>query len=192
MIKPTLHHVNLKTTRMQEMIDWYGVVVGTTVNLQSNNIAFISNDRTHHRIALLAVPGLRNDPEKIVHTGIHHTAFEYDSFDDLMSSFARLKQSGIEPEYCLNHGMATSLYYSDPDQNLVELQVDNFGNWDASAEWMRTSEAFSQNPVGAFFDPDRVLAAYKAGATFEQLQKDTYAETYPASKPPNLRLPSVV
>ena len=57
MIKPTLHHVNLKTTRLQEMIDWYGVVVGATVNLQSNNIAFISNDRTHHRIALLAVRG---------------------------------------------------------------------------------------------------------------------------------------
>jgi catechol 2,3-dioxygenase len=58
MIKPTLHHVNLKTTRMQEMIDWYGVVVGSTVNLQSSNITFISNDRTHHRIALLAVPAL--------------------------------------------------------------------------------------------------------------------------------------
>jgi catechol 2,3-dioxygenase len=138
MIKPTFHHVNLKTTRLQEMIDWYGVVVGATVNLQSDNIAFISNDRTHHRIALLAVPGLRDDPEKFVHTGIHHTAFEYDSFDDLMSSFARLKQTGIEPAYCLNHGVATSLYYSDPDQNMVELQVDNFGNWDASAEWMRT------------------------------------------------------
>jgi hypothetical protein len=25
MIKPTFHHVNLKTTRLQEMIDWYGV-----------------------------------------------------------------------------------------------------------------------------------------------------------------------
>jgi catechol-2,3-dioxygenase len=98
MIKPTFHHVNLKTTRLQQMIDWYGVVVGATVNLQSNNIAFISNDRTHHRIAFLAVPGLRDDPEKFVHTGIHHTAFEYDSFDDLMSSFARLRQLGIEPE----------------------------------------------------------------------------------------------
>jgi len=184
MIKPTFHHVNLKTTRLQEMIDWYGVVVGATVNLQSNNIAFISNDRTHHRIALVAAPGLRDDPEKFVHTGIHHTAFEYDSFDDLMSSFARLKQTGIEPEYCLNHGVATSLYYSDPDQNMVELQVDNFGNWEASAEWMRTSEAFCQKPIGAFFDPDRVLAAYKAGATFEQLQKDTYAGIYPPSKPP--------
>ena len=126
MIKPTLHHVNLKTTRLQEMIDWYCVVVGATVNLQSNNIAFISNDRTHHRIALVAVPGLRDDPQKIVHTGIHHTAFEYDSFDDLMCSFARLKQTGIEPETCLNHGVATSLYYSDPDQNMVELQVRQF------------------------------------------------------------------
>jgi len=153
MIKPTLHHVNLKTTRLQEMIDWYCVVVGATVNLQSNNIAFISNDRTHHRIALVAVPGLRDDPQKIVHTGIHHTAFEYDSFDDLMCSFARLKQTGIEPETCLNHGVATSLYYSDPDQNMVELQVDNFGNWDTSAEWMRTSEAFRQNPIRSIFRP---------------------------------------
>jgi catechol 2,3-dioxygenase len=86
-----------------------------------------------------------------------------------MSSFARLKETGIEPDYCLNHGVATSLYYTDPDQNLVELQVDNFGNWDASAEWMRTSEAFRQNPRGAFFDADRIFAAYKAGATFQQL-----------------------
>ncbi|MBV8134485.1 MAG: extradiol dioxygenase [Deltaproteobacteria bacterium] len=90
-----------------------------------------------------------------------------------------------EPEFCLNHGVATSLYYSDPDRNLVELQVDNFGNWDASTEFMRTSEDFRQNPAGGFFDPDRVLAAYKAGVTFEQLQKDTYAGKYPPSKPPN-------
>ena len=26
--EPTLHHVNLKTIRLQQMIDWYGTVVG--------------------------------------------------------------------------------------------------------------------------------------------------------------------
>jgi catechol 2,3-dioxygenase len=148
-----------------------------------------ANDRAHHRITLFAAPGLRVDPEKFTHAGLHHTAFEYESFDDLMSSFARLKRLGIEPEFCLNHGVATSLYYSDPDGNLVELKVDNFGNWDASAEFIRTSENFRQNPAGGFFDPDRVLAAYKSGVTFEQLQKDTYAGKYPPSKPPNEHIP---
>ena len=78
--------------------------------------------------------------------------------------------------------MATSLYYADPDQNLVELPVDNFGDWDASAEWMRKSEDFRQNPD---FSTQTFFAAHKAGATFEQLQKDTYAGKYPPSKPPN-------
>ena len=53
------------------------------------------------------------------------------------------------------------------------------------------SEDFRDNPVGAFFDPDCVLAAHKAGATFEQLQKDTYAGMYPPSKPANTHLPPV-
>ena len=59
-----------------------------------------------------------------------------------------------------------SLYYSDPDQNMVELQVDNFGDWDASAEWLRTAEDFRRDPIGSFFDPDLVLAAalwYRGG-----------------------------
>jgi catechol 2,3-dioxygenase len=32
--QPVLHHVNLKTTRLQEMIDWYGTVVGSKPNFQ--------------------------------------------------------------------------------------------------------------------------------------------------------------
>ena len=47
---------------------------------------------------------------------------------------------------------------------MVELQVDNFGNWEASAEWMRTAEDFRRDPIGSVFDPDLVLAAYQAGA----------------------------
>jgi hypothetical protein len=40
------------------------------VNFQSNNIAFMSNDRASQRIAFLAVPGLRDDSEQFVHTGV--------------------------------------------------------------------------------------------------------------------------
>jgi catechol 2,3-dioxygenase len=196
-----LNHLNFKTTRLKEMIDWYAVVIGGKIIFQSadggsatNNpiqIAFMSNDRAPFRIAFMAVRGLREDPEQFVHAGLHHIAFEYDSFADLMSSFSRLKQLGIEPIVCVDHGVTTSLYYSDPDQNAVELQALNFGNWDTGTEYMSESEAFRENPIGVFFDPDRVFAAYKAGATFEQLQKDTYAGKYPPSKPLNLHLPPV-
>ena len=158
-INPAMHHINIKTTKLQEMIDWCGLVVGAKVNFQNPILAFISNDHANHRIALLAVRGLRDDPQKFIHTGLHHTAFEYPSFADLMSSYARLKEAGIEPQFCLNHGMTTSLYYPDPDQNMVELQVDNFGDWETSAEWMRTSEEFRNDPIGTFFDPVAVWEA---------------------------------
>ena len=72
---------------------------------------------------------------------------------------------------------------------MVELQVDNFGNWEASAEWMRTAEDFRRDPIGSVFDPDDVLAAYQAGATFEQLQTDARKGKYLPKKPPNLNLP---
>jgi catechol 2,3-dioxygenase len=190
-IKPSLHHVNIKTTRLQEMIDWYITVVGAKVNFRFPGGAFLSNDRANHRIAFLTVPGLHEDPEKITHTGLHHTAFEYENFDDLMSSYARLKHRGIEPQVCLDHGLTTSLYYADPDQNLVELQVDNFSNWDLSSEWMRTSQDFERDPIGAFFDPDLVLQAHAAGTPFEQLRKDTRAGKYPSRKPSMLNLPPI-
>ena len=28
-VRPSLHHVNIKTSRLDEMIKWYGLVVGT-------------------------------------------------------------------------------------------------------------------------------------------------------------------
>ena len=188
-IKPGLHHVTIKTTRLPEMIDWYTTVVGAKVNFRFPGGAWMSNDRANHRIAFLAMPGLVEHPEKFGHAGLHHTAFEYENFDDLMTSYARLKKQGIEPQVCLDHGLTTSLYYADPDRNLVELQIDNFSDWEKSTEWMRTSEDFRRDPIGAFFDPDLVLEAHRAGTSFEQLHRDTRAGKYPSSKPPMLNLP---
>jgi catechol 2,3-dioxygenase len=181
-IRPTLHHVNLKTTRLREMIDWYALVLGTTVNLQFDGGAFVTNDRANHRIGFLALPGFCDDEEKFARTGLHHTAFEYESFADLMATYARLKRHGIEPGVCLDHGVATSLYYSDPDRNMVELQVDNFADWDRSSEWMRTSEEARRNPIGTFFDPEPVMAAHGNGAAFDAILADIRSGKYPPSK----------
>ena len=34
-VKPSLHHVTMKTSRLDEMIEWYGLVLGTRPNARA-------------------------------------------------------------------------------------------------------------------------------------------------------------
>ncbi len=169
-IKPKFHHVTLKTNRLDEMVEWYSVVLGAHVNFKDKFNAWTSNDDANHRVAFLAAPGLGEDEKKSFHNGMHHSAFEYDSFDDLMASYRRMADLGIAPAFCLDHGLTISLYYEDPEGNFVELQSDNFGDWNLSVEFMRTSTDFQSNPTGTQFDPEKVYQAHKTGMDFKVLQ----------------------
>jgi 2-polyprenyl-6-methoxyphenol hydroxylase-like FAD-dependent oxidoreductase/catechol 2,3-dioxygenase-like lactoylglutathione lyase family enzyme len=183
-IHPTFHHVNLKTTQLQEMIDFYGTLVGAEVVFQDQAGAWLSNDEANHRIALLAFPNFVDDPEKDTRTGMHHSAFEYASFEDLNASYLRLKEAGITPALCLDHGMTLSYYYADPDGNHVELQIDCFGEWRRSKEWMRTSDEFKANPIGEFVNPDRIAADHAAGLAFEDIHAKAMAGEYAPDQVP--------
>jgi catechol 2,3-dioxygenase len=119
----------------------------------------------------LARPGLGDDADKIRRNGMRHCSFEFASFADLMSSYDRLRKAGVQPAFCVDHGLTFSIYYEDPEGNYVELQSDNFSDWKLSTEYMRTSRAFSENPIGVFFDPARVYESYKSGADLRTLQK---------------------
>ncbi len=186
---PVLHHVNLKTIHMQEMIDWYATVVGLTTVFQFPGGAWLTNDAANHRLALLVSSKISDDAGKLVHTGIHHLAFEYDSIDDLLNAYTRLKEQGITPHGSLDHGMTLSFYYLDPDGNSVELQVDNFGDWVQSQEWMRTSPQFAANPIGMPVDPEQIIAARKAGASLAEIHRRAYVGEFPPSGPIDLRFP---
>jgi catechol 2,3-dioxygenase len=190
MIKPKLHHVTIKTSRLDEMIVWYALVVGAEVQFRDHGAAWMTNDAANHRIAFLAVPGLSDDAQKTNHNGMHHCAFEYDSFADLMASFDRLRKAGLEPAFCLDHGLTISLYYKDPEGNFVELQSDNFSDWRLSGEFIRTSTDFAANPIGTFFDPARVYEQFQAGAEFETLQRSIRAGAYVPDTIPGLGLPT--
>lgn len=190
MIKPKLHHVTIKTSQLDEMIDWYGMVIGAKVNFKDKVAAWTTNDDANHRIAFLAVPGLGDDSDKTKHNGMHHCAFEYDSFADLMSSYDRLRKAGVEPAFCLDHGLTISLYFKDPEGNFVELQSDNFGDWKLSTEFMRTSTDFATNPIGTFFDPARVHEKFKSGADFKALQKAIREGAYVPDPIPEIGLPA--
>jgi catechol-2,3-dioxygenase len=189
LIKPVLHHVTFKTTRLDEMIEWYGKVVGMVPNFRDTVAAWMTNDEANHRVALLGVPGVVDDADRVPHAGMHHSAFEYPSVDQLLQTYERLKGKGITPHAALDHGLTTSLYYLDPDGNSVELQVDNFGDWRASAEWMRTAPEFKANPIGVQIDPEKLLSAWRAGADAGDLHRRGYAGEFDPRTPLDLRLP---
>jgi catechol-2,3-dioxygenase len=166
------------------MIDWYCTLVGAEVTFKDATGAWLSNDEANHRIALLAFPGWVNDPEKDTRTGLHHSAFEYGSFEELNASYLRLRAAGIEPDICIDHGMTLSYYYKDPDGNHVELQVDCFGDWAASREWMRTSPEFQANPIGVFVQPALIADAAADGESFAEIHRRAVAAEFaPAVAP---------
>jgi len=185
MNSPTFHHFGVLTAHPEEMLDWYSKVLGMTTNFQStaSGIAFVTNDRAHHRMALISWPGLIADPDKRPHAKLQHVAFECATIDDLLNTWERLKEISIEPVLAADHGMSIAFYYGDPDGNSVELFVDTFGDWDKSSEYIRTSPEFHQNPMGTYIEPEQLNVARKAGASFADLHRRAYAGEFPPSHP---------
>jgi len=151
--------------------------------------AWLSNDKANHRLALLTTPSISDDPDKLAHAGMHHFAFEYKSLDELLDTYVRLKSLGIVPHMTLDHGMTMSFYYVDPDGNSVELQSDNFGDWEQSKSWMSTAAEFAANPIGIQVDGDLMIKARDAGASATDLHRRAYAGDFTPNSPLDLRMP---
>src|SRR3546814_20131860 len=71
----------------------------------------------------------------------------FGSLGDLLANYIRLKNIGILPYWCINHGPTTSLYYRDLDGNQIETQVGNFDTPEKLTAFFK-SEAFQENPRG--------------------------------------------
>ncbi|MEL7029304.1 MAG: VOC family protein [Pseudomonadota bacterium] len=163
-----LAHFVIRTSRYEEILDWYTTALGAHTVFRNEQLAFLTYDDEHHRIAILNMPGLSDQPDGIV--GIHHVAFTYRSLGELLQNFVRLRNSSILPALSINHGPTTSLYYVDPDGNQLEFQVENFETVEESTEFFH-SEEFARNPIGVEFDPDDLIARMEAGSLERELLK---------------------
>ncbi|WP_210603595.1 VOC family protein [Brevibacterium oceani] len=188
---PVFHHTTFATLKLDEMVEFYKKVAGLEPVFHGKGGAWLTNDAANHRIALLALPDLI-PPENKGHTsGLHHTAFEYDDFEAWVDHYERLAIEGIEPFMGLDHGMTMSMYYQDPEGNGVEIQVDNFADWRSSKEYMRTSQDFSDNPIGEYFDPVKVVAARADGLSHAEVHRRAMAGTYRPEAIPEVHLPEL-
>lgn len=165
-------HVVYRTRRFEEMLNWYKTVFDARVQHQDPALAFLTYDDEHHRFAFANLDVLRADDigtetEKRGLVGVDHVAYTYSSLDDLLDNYEHLKEQGITPYWCVNHGVTVSMYYKDPDGNQMEFQVDCFESSEDSVRFM-TGPAFASNPIGVEYDPDDWLIKKRAGVPLSQ------------------------
>lgn len=161
-----LAHVVLRSgERYDEVVAWWKTVLGARDVHAGEALTFITYDDEHHRLAILKNPGVGGAGRE--HAGLEHVAFTYASLDDLVTTYERLRDQGIEPILPINHGMTLSLYYADPDGTQCELQIDLCSVDEAEA--FMASEHFAENPFGVPFDPEEMAAQHRAGRTPDAL-----------------------
>jgi len=156
-----LAHIVFYTADLRRMSDWYCTVLGAEVVNGNDFIAFLTYDDEHHRIALIAPPKIAPRPPGVT-VGFYHSAFTYAGLSELLETHDRLRGLGITPRRTIHHGPTISFYYTDPDGNDVELQVDRFENARDAQAWMK-GPAFTSNPIGIDFDVEDLRRRLASG-----------------------------
>ena len=95
-------------------------------------------------------PGPAVDPDPLI--GMEHFAFEIDSedFSALKAAYRHLKAKGAEIHHTVDHRVTYSIYFLDPDRNLIEVYINR-----PPAEY----EGHRDNPYGSFESLEARLAA---------------------------------
>jgi catechol-2,3-dioxygenase len=171
-----LAHLVLQTGQLPVMRDWYLKVLDAHVVYENDFLSFLTFDEEHHRIGLaqLPLPAART-PTTV---GLAHSAYTFGSLEALLAKYEDLMEADIKPHIAAQHGPTTSIYYRDPDGNLVELQIDNFATPNEATEYLCGDE-FRSDPGGPSFDPEVMLAALRSGTPQSELITRAWARSCP-------------
>jgi hypothetical protein len=127
----------------------------------------LSYDDEHHRLAIMQRPGLL--PKLKNMAGVDHHAYTYDTLENLLITWRRMKSNGHEPVWSTHHGGTISIYYQDRDKNLIETQVDVFDSIEETNKFL-LGDDFQSNPIGVDFDPEDLWQRLKDGEAWEKLK----------------------
>jgi catechol-2,3-dioxygenase len=164
-------HLVVKTSQLKEMVAFYKTVLLAKPMFENDRVCFLTYDEEHHRIMIGNSAGAPpRDPAAV---GVVHWAYAFETFEQLVNAYVRLRDEGIVPKSCINHGFTTSLYYVDPDGNEVELAVDNFDDREAMNAWFATG-AFDRNFIGVPFDPEGMVKQHREGASMAEVMRENY------------------
>lgn len=161
-----LSHAVLASYDADALAPWYQQVLHASVPYQkAGGLTILAFDEEHHRLGVTQLPG---EPVAKQGAGLHHLAFRYHSVRDLLQQYRDLKALDLKPLACTNHGITMSMYYMDPDNNVVEFMIDRFATAEETHAFMN-GEVFQHNALGLPFDPETLITQMKSGATDSEL-----------------------
>jgi catechol 2,3-dioxygenase len=130
-----LGHVVLKVRDARKSREFYTRALGLKVAHEdlARGTVFLSFGTEHHDLALFQMATGEAPDDK--QAGLHHTAWQLGSFEELQAAYRELRQLGFAVESTVEHNVTRSVYFPDPDGNRVELYCDMVAN---GFETMRT------------------------------------------------------
>jgi catechol 2,3-dioxygenase len=120
-------HVVLKVRNLEQSKKFYTETLGMRVmkDVPQLRAVFLSfNGRDHHEIALFEI-GAQAEAPKQNQTGMLHIAFRLRTADDLVAAYKELKEKRVPVSFTVDHGVSKSIYFRDPDDNELEVYLDN-------------------------------------------------------------------
>jgi len=129
-IHPVLSHMALFVRDVERMIEFYGRVLGLNVSDGRNmakgaargdsEIIFLSNDPQIHQQLQLSNALFDDDDCNVV----HQVSFRLGGLAELREIARRVVEETQMEVDQLDHGNAWSLYFRDPEGNMLELYVE--------------------------------------------------------------------
>lgn len=127
-------HFGLSVRDLAAMERFYTGVMGFTVTDRGQaaglDVVFLSRDPLDHHQLVLATGRPDNLPENtrnpVFGPCINQISFRMPSLADLRDMYGRLRSEGYQDSAMLlgNHGVSWSIYFPDPERNMIEIFVD--------------------------------------------------------------------
>lgn len=122
-----LGHVLLRVADVERSKAFYRDVLGFEVVEEDPNHGgvFMSLGEYGHTLDLMpADEPVITQPSTPNRVGLHHFAFQVDSFEALKEAYFTLQDLGVEITRAMDHVSQQSIYFTDPDGNGLEIYYE--------------------------------------------------------------------
>ena len=169
-VAPTkLAHIVRRTSRFEAMLDWYQTVLGAEVVHSDGMLAFLTYDDEHHRIAIArpararrpAADGRRNRPRGVHPRRPRRPALHLRAPQGATASSPTGASTTDRPRRCTTRIPTATASSSRSTTSRPPKHANR---------WMRSGD-FAANPIGVVFDPDELLARYRAGEPHREARR---------------------